>query len=257
MDLKHIKCFLLDMDGTFYLGSRPLEGSLEFIEALQQKNIDYLFLTNNSSKSARSYMKKLSGMGLVTDKVLTSGQVAAGCILERFGKRRVYLLGNDELKGEMREAGVNIVENNPQLVCIAFDTTLDYERLKKVCDFVRAGLPYIATHPDPNCPVEGGVLPDIGATIAFIKASTGREPDLIAGKPHREMIDAALKRTACKKEQCCMVGDRLLTDIATGKKHGITTALVLTGVTSLRDVEMSSIKPDIIVERLYDLIKLI
>ena len=129
-----------------------------------------------------------------------------------------------------------------------FDTY--YAKMTAVCDFVRAGLPYIATHPDFNCPTETGFAPDIGAIIAFIEASTGRRPDLIIGKPYGGIVEEALKATGLQKDELAMVGDRLYTDIATGRNFGILSILVLTGEATLQDVEASDVKPDLIFDRL-------
>ena len=196
--LAPIKCFMLDMDGTFYLGDNLLEGSLDFLEKLAATGRKSLFVTNNSSKSADVYKKKLEKMGVreVFRQVLTSGHAAASYCLREFQGKKAFLLGNDMLKKELIELGMEIDNEHPDYVLIAYDTTLDYAKMTAVCDFVRAGLPYIATHPDFNCPTETGFAPDIGAIIAFIFGmlsimvltgegtleevkETGIEPDLI------------------------------------------------------------------------------
>ena len=200
--LKNIRCFMLDMDGTFYLGEKILPGSLDFINRLKETGRDFLFLTNNSSHNARYYVKRLGRMGLEVDEkhILTSGEATAAIVLDKFPQKRAFVLGNEFLMEELSEAGVLIDQRNPDYVIIGYDTTLDYAKMTAVCDFVRAGLPYIATHPDFNCPTETGFAPDIGAIIAFIEASTGRRPDLIVGKPYGGIVDAALKRTGLEKE---------------------------------------------------------
>ena len=252
--LKNIDCFLLDMDGTFYVGDRLLDGSLEFIQALEKRGIQYLFLTNNSSKSAAYYIQKLSRMGLETDRVLTSGQAAAMYLTRHYGQTPVFLLGNDLLKEEMSRMGVNVVEEGAQVVCIGYDTTFTYKKMCALCDYVREGLPYIATHPDFNCPVDSksGFEPDIGAVIAFVKASTGREPQVVIGKPNRYIVDAALARTGARPERTCMVGDRLYTDIATGLNFGMLSLLVMTGEATAEDLQTTPFHPDIVLPRLYD-----
>ena len=174
--LSAVKCFMLDMDGTFYLGNRLLEGSLDFLKALERTGRKAMFVTNNSSKSADVYVQKLKRMGVEEPflNVLTSGQAAGRYCLREFAGKRAFLLGNDMLKGELERMGVAIDNENPDYALIGYDTTLDYEKMTRVCDLVRAGLPYIATHPDFNCPTETGFAPDIGAIIAFIEASAGR-----------------------------------------------------------------------------------
>ena len=137
---------------------------------------------------------------------------------------------------------------------IAYDTELDYEKMTAVCDFVRAGLPYIATHPDYNCPTETGFAPDIGAIIAFIKASTGREPQLIIGKPYSGIVKDALMVTGLQPDDLAMCGDRLYTDIATGVNFGMTSILVMSGETTWEDRAVSETKPTLTFDRLASMI---
>ena len=141
MTLSKVKCFLLDMDGTFYLGGRIIPGSLEFIRALENTGRSYLFLTNNSSHNAQFYQKRLEGMGLSVplERILTSGSATAALIRERYAGKRAFVLGNEYLLAEFEEAGVPIDQQNPDLVVIGYDTTLDYKKMTAVCDFVRAG----------------------------------------------------------------------------------------------------------------------
>lgn len=255
--LKPVRCFLLDMDGTFYLGGRILDGSLRFLDRLHATGREALFLTNNSSKSAAVYVEKLKAMGVKDPflRVLTSGQAAAQYALNAFPGKRAYLLGTDMLRSELLEAGLLIDNQNPDYVLIGYDTTLDYRKLTVVCDLVRSGLPYISTHPDLNCPTETGFAPDIGAIIAFVEASAGRRPDTIIGKPYRGIVDEALRVTGLTAGQLAMVGDRLYTDIAMAARHGLLGVLVLTGEAREEDIVNSADQPDLIFDRLSDMIE--
>lgn len=255
--LKSVKCFLLDMDGTFYLGNNLIPGSLEFIQAVKDSGRDFLFLTNNSSRSADYYVQKLARMGLAVgpQKVLTSGQATADVCAEKFPGKRAFVLGNEFLIHDLQAGGVLVDQENSDYVIIGYDTTLDYQKMTRVCDLVRAGLPYIATHPDFNCPTETGFAPDIGAIIAFIEASAGRRPDLIVGKPYIDIVSAALRRTGCEPSEMAMVGDRLYTDVLTGLNHGLTSILVMSGETTQEMADGSDIKPDLCYDRLYDMIR--
>ena len=256
--LAQIRCFLLDMDGTFYLGDRLIDGSLDFLEALRRTGRDAWFLTNNSSKSASAYVEKLTHMGVpepFRSQVMTSGHAAAHYLLERFPEGKGYLLGNDVLRAELEGMGLIFTEDDPDYVLVAFDTTLDYRKMCKVCDFVRYGKPYIATHPDFNCPTETGFVPDMGAIMAFIEASTGRKADVIIGKPHYGIVREALARTGRPLSEMAMVGDRLYTDVATGVNHGMKGILVLSGEATMDDVAASDVKPDMIFGRLSDMIE--
>lgn len=254
--LKAVKGFLLDMDGTFYLGNRLLDGSLEFLKKLEMTGRKALFLTNNSSRSSDFYIKKLKNMGVQERflKVLTSGQATARYVIQTYSGKKVFLLGNKILEEEMRSMGVLIDNDNPDYVIIAYDTELDYLKMHAVCNYVRSGIPYIATHPDYNCPTEDGFAPDIGAIIAFIKASTGREPDLIIGKPYKGIVEDALRVTGLKAGELAIVGDRLYTDIAAGKNFGMTSILVLSGEATVDDLEKSPVKPDLVFDQLSSMI---
>lgn len=258
-DLRDVKLFLLDMDGTFYLGDRLIEGSLDFIRRVRETGRDFLFLTNNSSHNAAFYVEKLARMGLCIDRsrVMTSGEATCEKLRELYPGRRAFVLGNEFLLEEFREAGIPVDRENPEIVVIGFDTTLDYAKMRAVCDFVRAGLPYVATHPDFNCPTETGFMPDIGAIIAFIEASTGRRPDLIVGKPHTGIVEAVLRRTGLTVDALAMVGDRLYTDIETGLRSGMTSILVMSGETTEEMLSASPTVPDLKFGSLRDMIPLL
>lgn len=250
--LSAIRGFLLDMDGTFYLSDRLLEGALRFIDVLRQQKKEFLFLTNNSSKQGRQYAEKISRLGLPLgeESVLTSGEATALYLRERNPGARIFLVGTPALEDEFRQHGFSLVKEGPQFLVLGFDTTLTYQKLWTLCDFVRAGVPYIATHPDFNCPTETGFMPDVGAMIAFVKAATGREPDLVVGKPNRLIVDAAAVKMHLQASELAMIGDRLYTDIALGQASGIPTVLVLSGETKAADLKGSQFRPDYVFENL-------
>ncbi len=243
--LLHVKCFLLDMDGTFNLGEELIDGSLLFIETLKELGLEFLFLTNNSSKHRRLYAEKIARLGLSIseEQVFTSGEATALHLRREYSSAKVFVVGTPSLEEEFRQHGFELDENDPRLVVLGFDTTLTYQKLWKLCDFVRAGLPYIATHPDFNCPTETGYMPDIGAMIAFVRAATGREPDLVVGKPNRMIVDAVTEKYGYSISEMAMVGDRLYTDIALGQTSGITTCLVLSGETNEDEIAHSHFQP--------------
>lgn len=250
--LRATECFLLDMDGTFYLGDQLLPGALAFIETIVSLGKSYVFLTNNSSKSRRQYAEKITRLGLPVhdEQIFTSGE-AAGLYLQRVRPGcAVYLAGTPELEAEFAGMGFRLVQDNPDWVVLGFDTTLTYAKLWRLCDFARQGLPYLATHPDLNCPIPGGFMPDIGAAIAFIRASTGREPDIVIGKPNRLIVDLLAHKLDLPVAKMTMIGDRLYTDIALGQSAGVTTVLVLSGETRREDLDESPFKPDYVFENL-------
>lgn len=254
--LKRITCFALDMDGTVYLGEKWIEGALDFLSAVEKAGKQYIFLTNNSSKGPRNYVEKLHRMGLSVDesRIVTSGQATIEYLKRNFPGKRVFLLGNELLTREFEEAGICLSESDPQVVVTGFDTSLTYDKMCRVCDLVRSGLPYIATHPDYNCPTENGFIPDAGAIHAFIHASAFRYPDHVVGKPGGDIMDYLAGRAGASREQTAMVGDRLYTDVAAGVNNGYTGILVLSGEAGMRDVEESEIVPDLIFTSVREMI---
>jgi len=258
MRLDEILCYLLDMDGTIYLGDQLLPGAREFFQLISERKIQYFLLTNNSSRSRSDYATKLRNMGLEVsaDWILTSGEATASTLASRDGGARIYLVGTPSLQREFLDHGFDLSDEDPDTVVLGFDTTLTYDKLCRLCSLVRRGTPYIATHPDLNCPTAEGPIPDIGATIAFVEASTGRSPDEIIGKPFQPMLAVILSRTGLSPSQICMVGDRLYTDIAMGQ-HGLRTALVLSGETRPEDLAESPYKPDLVVSGIGELAQII
>ncbi|MBE6829414.1 MAG: HAD-IIA family hydrolase [Ruminococcaceae bacterium] len=254
--LDRIKCFALDMDGTIYLGEQWIDGARDFLKRVEETGRKYVFMTNNSSKSADVYYEKLERMGLKIrpEQLITSGHATVDYLKKNFPGKKVFLLGNPMLTAEFEKMGIPLDDEHPDLVITAFDTSLDYKKMCKVCDFVREGLPYIATHPDFNCPTETGFIPDAGSIHAFIEASTKRRPDKVIGKPNREIVAYTLKMTHCTEEETAMVGDRLYTDIAAGVNNGLTGIFVLSGEAQLKDLPDSDVKPHLIFDSVKQII---
>lgn len=252
--LKDTECWLLDMDGTLYLGEELIPGAREFIHKLRDQEKKFLFLTNNSSKGVMDYVQKLHELGFSfvdEEHVFTSGKATILYLHKNFAGKKVYLLGTPALESEFSTEGIQ-TSSEPEVIVVGFDRTLTYAKMSKVCDLVRSGLPYIATHPDLNCPVEGGFIPDIGAIMAFIKTSTGRDPDVVVGKPNKPMVEMIADRIGVPTEKMVMVGDRLYTDIAMGQ-HGLKTILTLSGETKMEDITGSSFSPDLVIDSVKDL----
>lgn len=247
-------CFVLDMDGTVYLEDQLLPGAAEFIGFLEQHKIAYIFLTNNSSRQRHDYAEKLARLGLKVpaERIFTSGEATALYLQQHAPDAALFVVGTPSLEDEFRSHGFRLVTDQPGYVVLGFDTTLTYAKLWKLCDLVRTGIPYIATHADYNCPIKGGYMPDVGAMIAFVEASTGRRPDVVIGKPNAPIVHALAKRTGFPVDRLTMVGDRLYTDIALGKT-GMQTVLVLSGETKIEGVKTSPFQPDYIVANLGEL----
>ena len=256
--LQYTRCFLLDLDGTIFLGNHLLPGARPFLHYLDEHRIQYLILSNNSSRTRLEYSEKLRRLGidLAEEKFLISGEATAIYLKKRQPGARLYVVGTPALEEEFVRQGFELTAECPDFAVLGFDTTLTYGKLRRLCELLAGGTPYIATHPDVNCPTETGFMPDIGATIELVAASTGRRPDVIAGKPYEPMVQAVKERLGVPVEQMCMVGDRLYTDIAMGST-GLATVLVLSGETRREDLPGASWQPDYVVEDLAGLLQML
>ena len=190
---------------------------------------------------------------------MTSGDVTIEFLRRHRPGKSVYLVGTDELVESFRKSGINIVNGDVpkvDIVVTSFDTTLTYQKLNDACRLIRGGAEYLSTHPDFNCPTEDGFIPDSGAIAAFVTASTGKVPTYF-GKPYRETIEMISEATGFELGEMCIFGDRLYTDIAIGKKHGVTAVLVFSGETQPEDVDraLPAEKPDFVFNSLDDVDK--
>lgn len=256
--IKESKYFLLDMDGTVYLGDNLIGEMDKTLSLLREKGKKIIYLTNNSSKSEQKYVEKLKKIGLFDkdDFVYTSGIATAEYLNDKFKGKSVYLLGTDALKKEFIDSGVNLVEDKTPDICVlAYDTELTYDKLCKFVTYIKRGAYYIATHPDVNCPHPEVFIPDAGAFIKLVEASTGLLPKEIIGKPFSGMGDNLKRRLKAKNSDFIMVGDRLHTDIAFGNNCAFATILVLSGESTVEDIGKTDGKPDFILDSLNDIVE--
>ncbi len=253
--VKGIKHFVLDMDGTFYLGDKIFDFSLEFLKKVEESGRDFIFFTNNSSKSPDVYIEKLKRMNcfITQEQIMTSGDVTKEYLKTFYKGKKVYLVGTPALTESFQADGIELAEEGADVAVLGFDTTLTYEKLVRICDHIREGKPYIATHKDINCPVEGGFIPDVGSFCALISASTGGAEPKVLGKPNKETVDMIIQHTGWKREEIAFVGDRIYTDVATGVNNGAKGLLVLSGEADMETVKNSKIKPDAIFKDLAEI----
>ncbi len=256
--LQAVEFFLLDLDGTIYLGNELVAGAQRFLRVLKECNKKTIFLTNNSSKNRYSYRDKLQKLGIEVspEQIFTSGEATVLYLNREKPGAKVFLLGTPLLGEEFRNAGFELIDQGtPDYVILGFDTTLTYEKLWKACDYIRDGAAYIATHPDLNCPVgEGRYMPDAGAMIKFIEASTGKTP-LVIGKPNLHMIDSLCSKYEFERDKAAVVGDRLYTDIQLGINAGMITVLVLSGETTVEQYRSSKVKASYVYPSVQELAK--
>jgi HAD superfamily hydrolase (TIGR01450 family) len=262
--IKSKKLYIFDMDGTIYLGGRPFDFAKRFIKNLRASGRRVLFFTNNASHTSPFYLKKLERLGFEPgeNEIMTSGDVTLEFLKRHRAGKSVYLVGTDELVEEYAAKGIKLVngEADPRhadIVITSFDTSLTYEKLNIACRLIRNGAEYLSTHPDFNCPTEDGFIPDSGAIAALVTASTGKTPTYF-GKPYKETVEMIGEATGFARDEMCIFGDRLYTDIALGKSFGVTSGLVLSGETTEEDVDaaLSKDKPDFAFASLDDVDKL-
>ncbi len=257
MSIKDKKLFLLDMDGTIYLGNRLFDGTLDFLNLIKNTGRRAMFLTNNSSKSLDKYVEKLNGMGIDVNRedFLSSVQATVKFLKENYGDKKIYALGTESFKKELIESGLNItdnVEDGIKCLIMGFDTELTFKKLEDACIILGdENVDYIATNPDLVCPTEFGSVPDCGSVSIMLKNATGRYPKFI-GKPQPEMINLAVEKSGFTKEETCIMGDRLYTDIASGINAGVSTIFVLSGEGTMKDVEEGEWKPEFIYENIRE-----
>ncbi len=248
--------FALDMDGTVYLGERPIPGAKEFIGSLRKAGIPFRFITNNSSHPRGFYADRLVRMGfdVKPEQVLTSAVATAAFLKDRRKGKRVYIIATPEVSREFADQGVELVgpDEDPDIVLLTFDTTIDYKKLNSGYHCLRAGAELIATHPDDVCPTEAGYDVDIGPFIRLYESLTGNKATVI-GKPNRLMLDMAALDMGVSSESVIMIGDRLSTDIRMAMDAGIRSILVLSGETDLALLERSDVKPTHVKDSVADI----
>lgn len=258
-NLKKISVYLFDMDGTLNMGERPIDGAMETLKMLTEAGKTVCFVTNNSSKSKYDYLKKVRRMGYDADikQIITSGMAAASYINKHYEGKRTYVLGTETLCRELKESGVNVVGigEDADIILLAFDTELTYEKLWHATNLVSEGKTYIATHPDFVCPSDNGNMPDAGAMMALVEKTTGKTPEIIIGKPYAPMAEYVFDFCSVTPDDVAFVGDRLYTDIKFAINNDMTGILVLSGETDLAMLKESGLNPDYVFDDVNELRK--
>ena len=257
-ELTNKKLFLLDMDGTVYFENELIPGAKEFIDTLIKTGRDYVFMTNNSSKSAGAYLEKLKKIGLPAGEknIFTSGMASSVYLKQQKKRPRVYVVGTASLRKELSDSGIDVSEDGRghiDYLLVGYDTELEYKKLETACALLCDGVPFLATNPDVVCPAKNKrYLPDCATICYMLEKATGKTPFYI-GKPRREMALTAIEWKGFPPEESVVVGDRLYTDIACGKNAGIYSVLVLSGESTVEDIEKYGVEPDFIADSVKDL----
>ena len=252
MDTSKKTCFVLDLDGTVYLGNVPIQGTIDFIKRNQGEK-EIFFLTNNTSKSLADYTRKLAGFGLdVGLERILSPLLPLVDYLKEQEIHHLYPVGNSSFQAFLKERMPD-VEFTPdadcQAVVLAYDTELTYEKLATSCLLLqRPEVHFFSTHPDLVCPSLRGPLPDTGSFVKLYEAATGRLPELVFGKPNTILLSPLLKRF--RPEEMVMVGDRLSTDKLLAENAGIDFILVLSGEARREELPSLERQPTLVLDDL-------
>lgn len=232
--------FIFDLDGTVYRGGAAIPGASAFLNRLTDDGVPYLFVTNRANRTPTEVANQLIEMGIPCseDTVLTSAQATAGYL----GAVKAYVIGEKGVVEALANVGAEVVEENPDVVIVSFDTLISHEKLTKAARHVVAGARLIATNTDAIIVVEDGILPEAGPLVAAIENATGQKAEVI-GKPNRIIMDEAVSRLKVAHEDCIVVGDFLMTDILAAQNAGMASVLILTGVSKRSEIENAPCSP--------------
>ncbi len=257
--LKNKKLYLFDMDGTIYLENNLFDGVKELLSNIDANNGNYVFITNNSSKSVNDYVEKLEKMGLDVgvENFFTSTQATIEMLKVKYNNKLIYAQGTKSFIEELKDSGLIITEkfdHNIGVVIVGFDNELTSEKLRNTCKVLtKLDVPYYATNPDWVCPVDFGFVPDCGSMCFGIEKATGKTPIFI-GKPQPTMINIVRKKFNVSKSDTVVIGDRIYTDIASGVNAGVDTVMVLSGEATLKDYGLSEIKPTFVLNSVKEML---
>jgi 4-nitrophenyl phosphatase len=248
--LRSIESLIVDMDGVLYRGMEVIPGTPGFLDFLRERGIGFILATNNATRTPQQFVDKLAGMDVPVEpgEILTSALATASYLAEIAPSgARVFVVGQDGLRSALRDKGFVLVEEDAEYVVAGMDFTICYEELARASLQIRAGARFIGTNPDKTFPSERGILPGAGSLLAFLEAASGVQPVTI-GKPETAMMEQAMVLMDAQPETTAVLGDRLETDILAGRRAGLVTVLVLSGVTDRDTLSSSEFQPDLIYE---------
>jgi 4-nitrophenyl phosphatase len=244
-ELIKLKGLVIDMDGVLWQGDMPLPGLCEFFDVLRRRGIKYILATNNNTQTPDGFVQKAGRMGVEVqpEEVINAAVATVEYLCSKYPLgSRIYVVGEVPLKGLIERAGFTLADHNVCAVVATLDRQLTYDMLKRATLLIRAGADFIGPNPDPCYPTPEGIVPGGGAVVAAISAGAGCQP-LIIGKPESWMFKICLQRMQLGVEETASLGDRLETDILGGQRIGLKTILVLSGVSTAKDLAASTIQP--------------
>ena len=250
--------WLVDLDGTVYRGEALIPGADTTIAALRAAGRRVAFLSNKPLQTRAEYAAKLTRLGVPAGAadVVTSSLVLARHLRRLDPGAPVFVIGEPPLQAELAAHGFEVRRDaRVRWVVIAFDRTFDYAKLDTALQAVRRGARLIATNPDRTCPTEDGEIPDCAGMTAAVEAVTGRSVEVVVGKPSPIILEVALEGLGVAAGECAIVGDRIETDMVMGKRLGLATVLVLTGVTAAGDPRIAEVGPDLVLPSIRELLE--
>ncbi|MBO5892472.1 MAG: HAD family hydrolase [Oscillospiraceae bacterium] len=247
IDFSAKKGFICDMDGVIYHGNQILPGVPEFIDWLHRENKQFLFLTNNSGYTPRELQQKLARMGLHVSEehFYTSALATAAFLKEQAPGCSVYAIGEAGLLNALYDAGITMNDVNPDYVVIGESKSYSLDTLTKATNLVLQGAKLIGANSDLTGPIENGIAPACRALIAPIELATGKQA-YFCGKPNPLMMRTGLNILGCHSGEAVMVGDRMDTDVISGMECGMSTVLVLSGVSSRATIDTFAYRPTVV-----------
>ncbi len=249
IDFNKKRGFMCDMDGVIYHGNLVLPGVSDFVRWLQREKKEYLFLTNNSGYTPMDLRQKLSRMGLdvPVEHFYTSALATAAFLKEQAPGCSVYAIGEAGLLNALYDAGLTMNDVNPDYVVFGEGRVYSLDTLTKAANLVLAGAKLIGTNPDVSGPVENGIMPGCKALIAPVELATGKQA-YFCGKPNPLMMRTGLRLLDCHSAEAVMIGDRMDTDVISGLESGMSTVLVLSGVTTREEIQTFAYRPTLVLE---------
>lgn len=257
IELNQKKGFICDMDGVIYHGNKILPGVPEFIQWLKNEKKEYLFLTNNSGATPRELHQKLERMGLDVpeENFYTSALATAAFVKAQAPGCSAYVIGEAGLLNALYDAGITMNDVNPDYVIVGEGKAYSLDTLTKAVNLVLKGAKLIGANSDVSGPIENGIAPACKALVAPIEIATGREA-YFCGKPNPLMMRTGLKILGCHSDEAVMIGDRMDTDVISGLESGMSTVLVLSGVTSKEKLQKYAYQPNLVLDGVGDIPKI-
>ena len=254
--LEGIDAVFLDLDGTIYLGGNLIPGALEFLARCEELGVRRYFLSNNSSRSVEQYVEKLHKMNIpcTADDVLLSTHDLLSW-LQNEGVSKTWAIATKGMCEMMESVGISTRDKDPEYVVLGYDTEINYEKISTASIHMHNGIPLVASHPDKVCPSPDGGLPDVGAYLAMLKVTTGKDPVHITGKPNPGMILHKIEELGLSVAKCAMVGDRLYTDMEMAIQAGCVSVLVLSGEATIQDLDDSGKSVNVVVDSVDSLLR--